>query len=240
MKHLPMILCGLLAIGPARAAVTATTFDLSWTGSLPVPDNDATGASRTFSFNAPEWNRIQVVTVELRFSGGWNGDLYAYLAHNGNLAILLNRPGRTAANDFGSGSTDLVAVFSDSAAADVHTALPDSGPASGTWQPDGRHIDPLLVLDTTPRTHLLSGFTGMDPNGDWTLFIADQGAGDTATLTGWTLSITAVPEPSVAILCIIAGTALLRRRRACEDESGRVLTFPQDQISEFPMTVVGS
>jgi subtilisin-like proprotein convertase family protein len=213
MKHLLIVLCGLLAIGPARAAVTATTFDLSWSGALAVPDNDATGASRTLTFNAPEWNRIQVVTVELRFTGGWNGDLYGYLVHNGTLAILLNRPGRTAANDFGAGSTSLVAVFSDTAPADVHTALPDSGPATGIWQPDGRYIDPLLVLDTTPRTHLLSGFTGMDPNGDWTLFLADQGAGDEATLTGWTLSITAVPEPSVGLLGGLAVLLALRRKR---------------------------
>jgi hypothetical protein len=34
MKHLPLVLCGLLA----------------------VPDNDATGASNTLTFNAPEWN----------------------------------------------------------------------------------------------------------------------------------------------------------------------------------------
>ncbi|MCU0779663.1 MAG: proprotein convertase P-domain-containing protein [Akkermansiaceae bacterium] len=213
MKHLPIILCGLLATGPARAAVTATTFDLSWSGTLPVPDNNATGASNTLTFTAPEWSSIQVVTVELRFTGGWNGDLYAYVAHNGQLAILLNRPGRTAANGFGSGSTDLVAVFSDAAAADVHTALPDSGPATGTWQPDGRFIDPLDALDTTPRTKMLDGFTGRNPNGDWTLFIADQGAGDTATLTGWTLSITAVPEPSAAMLGGMAALLVLRRKR---------------------------
>ena len=214
MKLLPIFLCGLLAIGPARAAVTATTFDLSWTGSLAVPDNDATGASRTLAFHAPEWDSIQVVTVELRFQGGWNGDLFAYLVHNGTLAILLNRPGRTTLDEFGSGSTSLLALLRDDAAADVHTALPDSGPATGTWQPDGRYIDPSLALDTTPRTHLLSGFTGMNPNGDWTLFVADQGAGDTATLTGWTLSITAVPEPSAAVLALLSGAMLLRRSRA--------------------------
>lgn len=213
MKHLPIILCGLLAIGPAHAAVTAAPFDLSWTGTLAVPDNNAVGASNTLTFNTPIWNTIQAVTVQLRFSGGWNGDLYAYLVHHGQLAILLNRPGRTDTNDSGSGSTDLVALFSDTAAADVHNALPNSGPATGTWQPDGRFIDPLDSLDTTPRTKMLDGFTGLDPNGDWTLFIADQGAGETATLTGWTLSITAVPEPSVALLGGLAVLLALRRRR---------------------------
>jgi subtilisin-like proprotein convertase family protein len=213
MKHLPIVLCGLLASGPARAAATATTFDLSWTGSLPVPDNSAVGISSTLTFNAPEWNRIQVVTVELRFTGGWNGDLYGYMAYNGQLAILLNRPGRTATNDFGSGSTDLVAVFNDAAASDVHTSLPESGAATGVFQPDGRFIDPLDSLDTTPRTKMLDSFTGLDPNGDWVLFIADQGAGETATLTGWTLSITAVPEPSVAIFGGLAALLALRRKR---------------------------
>jgi subtilisin-like proprotein convertase family protein len=213
MKHLPIILCGLLATGPSHAAGTATTFDLSWTGLLVVPDNSAVGISSTLAFNLPAWNRIQMVSVELHFTGGWNGDLYGYLAHNGQLAILLNRPGRTATNDLGAGSTDLVALFSDAAAGDVHTALPDSGPATGSWQPDGRFIDPLLSLDTTPRTRMLGGFNDMDPNGDWTLFIADQGAGETATLTGWTVSISAVPEPSVAMLGGLVTLLVLRRRR---------------------------
>jgi hypothetical protein len=60
---------------------------------------------------------------------------------------------------------------------------------------------------------MLDGFTGRNPNGDWTLFIADQGAGDTATLTGWTLSITAVPEPSAAMLGGMAALLVLRRKR---------------------------
>jgi hypothetical protein len=74
-------------------------------------------------------------------------------------------------------------------------------------------IDPLDSLETTPRTNMLSVFNGMNPNGDWTLFLADQGAGETATLTGWTLTITAVPEPSVALCLALAGGLSLRRRR---------------------------
>lgn len=217
MKLPFIVLCGLVATGPAHAALTAVTFDLTWNGSLPVPDNNAVGVTSTLAFNLPEWDIIQEITVELRFSGGWNGDLYAYLAHKGQLAILLNRPGRTATNEFGSGSTNLAAVFSDTADSDVHTSLPESGAASGTWQPDGRLIDPLLVLDTTPRTRMLNVFNGTDPNGEWTLFIADQGAGETATLESWTLSITAIPEPSVAILGALAGMLALRRKRASAD-----------------------
>jgi hypothetical protein len=60
---------------------------------------------------------------------------------------------------------------------------------------------------------MLSVFNGMNPNGDWTLFLADQGAGDEATLTGWTLSLTAVPEPAVPLLGGLATLLALRRRR---------------------------
>ena len=32
--------------------------------------------------------------MTLNLSGGWNGDLYAYLVHNSGFAVLLNRVGR--------------------------------------------------------------------------------------------------------------------------------------------------
>jgi hypothetical protein len=48
------------------------------------------------------------LTVEGRGAGGFNGDLFAYLAHDGQLAIRLNRPGRTAQNGLGYGVLDPV------------------------------------------------------------------------------------------------------------------------------------
>lgn len=195
------------------AAATAVTLNGNWTGMLPVPDNSAIGASNTLTIVTTGLTTIESVVVSVQFEGGWNGDLYAYLAHNGELAILLNRPGRSVDNDSGAGSTNLVALFDDLAAGDVHVGLPDTGNASGLFQPDGRLIDPLDSLDTTPRTKLLAGFNGMDVNGDWTLFIADQGAGETAVLTSWSLSITVVPEPSVATLAGLVLLLALRRRR---------------------------
>lgn len=213
MNLVPLCLCCLFTPATVMAAGSAITLSRTWTGTLPVPDNDGTGASSVLAITATGLARIESVTVSLQFSGGWNGDLYAYLAHNGQLAILLNRPGRTATDDIGSGSTNLIALFDDTAAADIHIALPASGDASGVFQPDGRMIDPFQSLDTTPRTHLLSGFNSLDPNGDWTLFIADQGAGDTATLTSWSISVAAVPEPSVALISGMLTLLALGRRR---------------------------
>lgn len=87
---------------------------------------------------------------------------------------------------------------------------------TGTFQPDGRAVDPAVVTDQSPRSLLLSGFLGMDAGGDWTLFIADLGPGDESLVVDWSLTLTTVPEPSGVILTIIGGAALLvvRRRRA--------------------------
>ena len=45
-----------------------------------------------------------------------------------------------------------------------------------------------------------STFNGLNPNDTWTLFFADSVPGDTTTLNGWSLDITAVPEPINAAL----------------------------------------
>lgn len=210
------IISGILILALPATALgggSAITLTQSWSGTLAIPDNSGVGASNTITITAPILDKIESVTVAIELEGGWNGDLYAYLVHDGTLAILLNRPGRTALDDLGSGSTNLIALFDDLAAGDVHMLLPGTGNATGTWQPDGRMIDPLLSLDTTPRTKMLDGFTNANPNGDWTLFIADQTPGDTATLKSWTLSVTAVPEPAAAMLGGMVALLALRRRR---------------------------
>ena len=85
---------------------------------------------------------------------------------------------------------------------------------TGSFQPDGRTTDPLAVLATDARPAMLSSFTGLDANGSWTLFLADQASGEVSTLQSWSLSITGVPEPSAALLSALAviGIAFTRRR----------------------------
>ena len=108
-------------------------------------------------------------------------------------------------------------TLDDSAAADVHTAMNGSGTFFGTYQPDARTEDPLLVTDLSTRSAFLSSFTGLDPNGTWSLFVADQSPGAISTLQFWSLNISAIPEPSHAVpLGIILGGLLLSRRRNLE------------------------
>jgi hypothetical protein len=162
----------------------------------------------------PDLTEIQSVTVALNFNGGWNGDLYAYLVHGTGFAVLLNRPGRDTGTPDGASSVGMTIVLDDAAASDIHTGIPMSGGVvTGTWQPDGRTTDPLLVVAADSRTALLSSFSGLDANGNWTLFVADQSAGHVATLESWSLTVTGIPEPSVLLLAGIAPLGLLRRRR---------------------------
>lgn len=54
-----------------------------------------------------------------------------------------------------------------------------------------------------------STYNGLNPNDTWTLFFADTVNGDTTTLNGWSLGITAVPEPVVPALALFAGLMAL-------------------------------
>ncbi len=83
------------------------------------------------------------------------------------------------------------------------------------WQPDGRAVDPAVVLDSPPRSACLSSFDGLDRNGTWNLFVADLAAGDVAQLDSRSLTITAsdaIPEPSRAAMIGIAIVVVALRR----------------------------
>ena len=196
---------------PAGANVITTTY--GWTMNAAIPDNNSSGLVDVRTVPA-EIASIQLLTVTLETDGGWNGDLYGYLQHDSGFSILLNRPGRTASLPAGSPASGMNVIVADAASQELHT-MTGSSSVTGIWQPDGRNIDPSVVLDTTPRTALLSSFTGLDPSGTWVLFLADVSAGDQATLKSWSLSITgvAVPEPAAASLTALAALLATRRRR---------------------------
>jgi hypothetical protein len=202
-------LTSLLPSAVSAATITSYTYVVN----TAVPDNSGIGLVSTQWITAPIIP-ISGVTVQLTLAGGWSGDLYAYVTHDTGFAVLLNRPGRTLADPSGSGATDLSVNLDDNASADIHTGIPNSGSVAGTYQADGRSIDPDNALDTTPRTAFLSSFNGLDPNGEWSLYVADVATGDTMTLASWSLNITLVPEPSTFLLVPAGGCLLLWRRRA--------------------------
>ena len=98
----------------------------------------------------------------------------------------------------------LTILLDDQLGTDLHQYGGNGGDTlSGTWAADGRNINPTssgLTFDNTPRTALLNSFNGTDPNGVWTLYLADVAFGGQARLAGWSLEITAVPEPMAAAM----------------------------------------
>jgi subtilisin-like proprotein convertase family protein len=200
----------------------AATTVLNYTVAAAVPDGSILGWSDTRTV-VTSHTLIESVTVHLNVSGGFNGDLYAQLTHSTGFAVLLNRVGRKSSALLGYSDSGMNVQFNDSAAnGDIHSyratlfgneTTPLVGPLTGTWRPDGRAVDPGLVLDTDLRTAFLSSFIGLNPNGDWTLFVADLEGGDVSTVTGWGLTLVVVPEPGIGGLLLFSGVIWFGCRR---------------------------
>jgi subtilisin-like proprotein convertase family protein len=208
------LVVGLLLVSLTRVgAVAPGAITTNWTGSQVIPDNNGSGVAFTFNISAGSPLVITNVTVDLSISGGWNGDLYAYLSHGSGFSVLLNRIGSTSSNPGGSGVSGMNVEFSDSYLTDIHTTL--ANPLTGDFAPDGRFVNPYTALDTDPRTAFLSSFNGLDPNGSWTLFFADVSPLSTSTIQNWTVNLgVTVPEPSSVAIILVGGAMILKRRIA--------------------------
>lgn len=172
---------------PAWAALynfTTTDSGITYTGggsslNQVIPDNTYAGVGYTINFGDSGVS-VGSLSITLNTSGGYNGDLYAYVSHGGMLVQLLNP------NPAVSGSGMNITLNA------TGSAIPTGG--SGT-----------LTGDYISYGNL-AAFNGMSAAGDWTVFFADLSAGDKATLDSFSLAITAVPEPvNVALVMFGVG-----------------------------------
>ncbi|MBI5387210.1 MAG: PEP-CTERM sorting domain-containing protein [Verrucomicrobia bacterium] len=218
ITSLAALIVGLAAATaiPAGAADLATN-TFTFAPNMAIPDNSLVGVadSRTV---AGQVGIITNLNVSLNISGGYVGDLYGYLTYGSQFAILLNREGRTSTSPYGYLDSGLNVTLSDSAVnGDIHTyrlvVNPGGGALTGMWQPDGRSVHPYNSLDTTPRTAMLNSFQGLDPNGTWTLYLADASGGGISTLNSWSLEIITVPEPRTWALFAVGTTLMFWLRR---------------------------
>ena len=222
-----MALAAGLAAGQAALVETYSFSGLNQT----VPDGNAAGMinAQTISSSIAS---ISSITVGLHISGGYNGDLYISLQHSSGFSVLLNRAGRTGSDAYGYADSGFNVRFDDTAAnGNVHgyqnVVLPGAGsPLTGTWQPDGRNVDPDFVTGASPQSAFLSSFQGLAASGTWTLFASDMvSGGGTAVLESWDLEITAVPEPTTVALGIFAsmviGGSVLARLRVRSGKKSR-------------------
>ena len=210
-------------LGSASAAVISVT-DSTATA---IPDGSSAGVVRSLTVSAPGQNIVSAeVDVDLSSFSVFDiflGDLYFYLQHDADLAILVNRPGRRAGAPAGYGDNQSMNVtFTMLATNDFHNyrlnvtgshAIPLSGPLTGSWQPDGRAVDPAVVLDSSLRTAGLDVFNGDTASGTWNLFAADLSTGSLHQINSWTLRLDVIPEPGSSVLLLAAAALTIRRRR---------------------------
>ena len=210
-------LAALSAVSGSAETVTST---FNFFAGQVIPDHNLSGIVKVGAVSLPSIPAVQEIRVGLNISGNFNGDLYAYLQKDGARSVLLNRVGASSSEGFGYADAGFNVVLSDSAAADIHSyrasMLPLTTQLTGTWQPDGRDINPVspgLLFDEALRPAMLSAFDGIDPTGNWNLFICDVSAGGTSTLNSWSLqfvnTVTPVPEPGTIALLGLGAFALV-------------------------------
>jgi subtilisin-like proprotein convertase family protein len=185
-------------------------------GGIVVPDPPMAGVARTLtvSTSADSISALNI-TLDIGSAPGdtaWNGDLYAQITSPaGTLAVLLNRTGVAVSTDAGYSDHGYSVTITDSAANNIHFyqsspfALNGAGQLTGTWSSDGRSAPTIASRDRP-----LSALLGENPNGVWTLFVADLVSGNQAQLNSWSVSGTgaSVPEPATEATLIAFGLAL--------------------------------
>ena len=195
LRCLCYLLSGLLSAG---GGVHAAVYTASWdVANGLVPDGNAVGLSDTRTLSGLG-SAITDVNVTLNVSGGWNGDLYAYVSHGSGFAVLLNRVGRTGSDRWGYSDAGFNVTLDDSAVnGDIHVygGNVGGGGLTGWWRPDGRNIDPATVTSDATSVAFLSTFNGLDADGAWTLYFADLSGGSESRVVSWGLEITTAPEP---------------------------------------------
>ena len=208
LRILSLCALTLIALSSARAGLVSEDFNSGSSVGL-ISGTFPIGTYFTSDFiNANADDTVGGLTISLTvsFSPGsnGNGNMYAYLVSpNDTLVQLFGSQsggetygiGGDSGNLFGNSGSGLNNVtLSDSAATSIQNA-PD-GTITGTYQAMGN----------------LSAVNGSSANGNWTLVFANVASGGpAATLTDWSLNISAVPEPVTQALIIFGASILLLR-----------------------------
>jgi uncharacterized repeat protein (TIGR01451 family) len=89
---------------------------------------------------------------------------------------------------YGFSAFDVTLTFDDAASA----TLPSGDPiSSGTYQPTAYNPPNFTDLPPGPYSTRLSDFSGVNPNGSWSLYVLDDSPGDSGIIVnGWSLTLT--------------------------------------------------
>lgn len=128
---------------------------------------------------------------------------------NGAMVMLLSDTGgNNAMSNVTLTFDDLGAVLSESSPIVTGTYRPVNNGATNDVMPSPAPVGPYGTM--------LSAFNGINPLGDWNLFVFDDRNTDGGTISSWSLQfeLTPIPEPSTWSLAMLGlGCAFLMRRR---------------------------
>ena len=194
----------ILALAAMTAAVAAhaTLYTTNWNSGFAnggvVPDNNLSGWSDTRTVGDIPTGTFTSLSVTLNLSGGWNGDLYAYLVHSSGFSVLLDRVGTSvsgvSAYGYGDAGMNVTLAATGTSIHQYGGNSTFSSTPTGTW-----------MTDNTSGS--LGSFLSTNPNGTWSLFIADLSGGSVSTVQSWGLQmdIVAVPEVETWVAAALAG-----------------------------------
>ena len=196
MKKLLLFATMLASAVAAHAVIYSTNWNSGFANGGVVPDNNFSGWTDTRSVSTMPAGTFTSLAVNLQLTGGWNGDLYAYLVHSSGFTVLLDRIG---SGPFGDSHAGMNVTFVDNGTAfgttqgdiNLYAGVPNP---SGLWNPDN-------------TSGSLASFLSTSPNGSWSLFIADLSGGGVTTVSSWGLQmdIVAVPEVETWVAAALAG-----------------------------------
>jgi hypothetical protein len=163
------IRCLVLPLGLLVLTGRSQSLTGSYTNSTisTIPDGNPVGLMEQFTVSGTGGS-VSNVQVTLEITGGFNGDLYAYLVSpQGQLVVLLNRPGVTSINPFDYGDAGMNIRLDGIAPNNIHdyVSTPGYSLSGTTWAADGRNVNPLAaisilygtdisgVTDSVPRDH---------------------------------------------------------------------------------------
>jgi hypothetical protein len=198
-KILLALLLALLASHSSFATLYTTNWNSGFANGGVVPDNNLSGWSDTRSVSTMPAGTFTGLSVDLQLSGGWNGDLYAYLVHDTGFTVLLNHVGvgvaGVSAFGYGDAGMNVNLAVTGTSIHEYGGNSTFSATPSGSWQTDN-------------TSGSLASFLSTIPNGTWSLFIADQSGGGVTTVQSWGLQmdIVAVPEVETWVAAALAGT----------------------------------